>query len=197
MATSLLRTVLCTWALVGCVTATEGPPDPMDPMDPSGPGEPGEPGDPAKPNPGETLAQAAERVIGEWQRCMELSDFQAAGMAPAWSSLRTQNGLTCAGCHATGTGGFIATAQVETFFNAIRQDKYMLLQFVTADLTQGAAAANVIINQQSFSAVSSGLAPHAEHPRFTNPENAGMTALRAFYNSTQQRVTSGQCVPLT
>ena len=71
-------------------------------MDPSEPSEPGEPGEPSS---GETLAQAAERVIGDWQRCMELSDFQAAGMAPAWSGLRTQNGLTCAGCHATGSPG--------------------------------------------------------------------------------------------
>lgn len=163
-------------------------------MDPSEPSEPGEPGEPSS---GETLAQAAERVIGDWQRCMELSDFQAAGMAPAWSGLRTQNGLTCAGCHATGTGGFIAIAQPEPFFNVIRQDKYMLLQFVTAELSQGAAAAKVIINQQSLSAVSSGSVPHAEHPRFTYPENAGMTALREFYNRTQQRIASGQCTPLT
>jgi hypothetical protein len=128
---------------------------------------------------------------------MELSDFQAAGMAPAWSGLQTQNGLTCAGCHATGTGGFIAVAQAELFFNVIRQDKYMLLQFVTVDLAQGAAAAKVIINQQSFSGVSSGIAPHVEHPRFTNPENAGMTALHRFYDRTQQRITLGQCGPLT
>ena len=169
----------------------------MDPGEPDEPDEPGDPGHPGEPAPGETLAQAAERVIGDWQRCMELSDFQAAGMAPAWSGLRTQNGLTCAGCHATGTGGFIAVAQAETFFSTIRNDKYMLLQFVTIDLTQGAAAAKVIVNQQSFSGVSSGIAPHAEHPRFTHPANAGMTALRAFYDRTQQRIVSGQCGPLT
>ena len=145
------------------------------------------------PPPGETPAEAAARVLAQWQQCMTLADFQATGMAPAWARLGTQNSQTCTSCHAVGSNGFIATTQTEMFFEVIRNEKYLLLPFVTPDVTHGPAAAKMIVNDRLLSDVSSGAVPHAEHPRFSNPDNAGMTALRAFYDRTMQRITSGEC----
>lgn len=153
------------------------------------------PNDPP-PQTGETLSQATERVLSAFAGCMQYTDFQQANMANAWGNMTAQNNQQCENCHATGGEGFIATRQSQFFYDVISTKKYFFLQYFTVDLTQGAMAAKVVINQASFIGVSNGQDPHREHPRFNATNNQGMQALTAFYNATTARVGQpGLCMP--
>ncbi len=148
------------------------------------------------PTSGETLSQATERVLSGFAGCMQYTDFQAANMANAWGNLTAQNNQNCENCHATGGEGFIASRNSQFFYDVVSTKKYFFLQYFTVDLTQGAMAAKVVMNQASFLGVSQGLDPHREHPRFNATQNQGMTALTQFYNATMARVgQAGLCAP--
>ena len=82
----------------------------------------------------------------------------------------------------------------QTLFDLVKANRYYVLQFVTVDLAQGAAAAKVVINRASFQSVGLGQAPHTEHPRFNPDTNAGMTALQRFYDLTMARIAT-ECAP--
>ncbi|HEY5928079.1 MAG TPA: hypothetical protein VIV11_40610 [Kofleriaceae bacterium] len=174
------------------MTSCASTPDDMDDPDPQDPTGSDSEMPPQDPTP-ETPTQAVERVITQWQQCMQLADFQASNMAGAWSGLQTQQALTCQGCHATAAGGFIATAQAEPFFNLIQMQKYLLIMFVIPDLSEGTGAAKMIVNVPVFERVATGSEPHAQHPRFAFPDNAGMTALRDFHARTMARINAGGC----
>ena len=153
---------------------------------------------PSQPPPtgGETLSQATERVLSAFAGCMQYTDFQTANMANAWGNLTATNNQQCENCHATGGEGFIASRNSQFFYDVVSTKKYFFLQYFTVDLTQGAAAAKVVMNQASFIGVSNGQDPHREHPRFNATQNQGMTALTQFYNATMARVgQTGLCAP--
>jgi hypothetical protein len=148
------------------------------------------------PTTGETLSQATERVLSGFAGCMQYTDFQTANMANAWGNLTATNNQQCENCHATGGEGFIASRSSQFFYDVVSTKKYFFLQYFTVDLTQGATAAKVVINQASFLGVSQGQDPHREHPRFNATTNNGMTALTQFYNATMARVgQAGLCAP--
>jgi hypothetical protein len=148
------------------------------------------------PTSGETLSQATERVLSAFAGCMQYTDFQTANMANAWGNLTAQNNQQCENCHATGGEGFIASRSSQFFYDVVSTKKYFFLQYFTVDLTQGAMAAKVVINQASFIGVSNGQDPHREHPRFNATNNQGMQALTQFYNATTARVgQTGLCAP--
>ncbi|MDQ3334151.1 MAG: hypothetical protein M4D80_03250 [Myxococcota bacterium] len=148
------------------------------------------------PSGSETLSQATERVLSAFAGCMQLTDFQAANMANAWGNLTAQNNQQCKRCHVNGGEGFIATTDAAFMYDVLSTKKYHFLQYFTVDLTQGAAAAKVLINQASFLGVAQGQDPHREHPRFNATQNQGMTALTQFYNATMARVgQTGLCAP--
>ncbi len=148
------------------------------------------------PTGGETLSQATERVLSAFAGCMQKTDFDTANMAQAWGGMQAQNNQECDNCHATGAEGFIASRVSQFMYDVVSTKKYYFLQYLTVDLTQGAAAAKVVINQASFLGVSQGQDPHREHPRFNATNNQGMTALTTFYNTTMTRVnTAGLCAP--
>jgi hypothetical protein len=148
------------------------------------------------PTGGETLSQATERVLSAFAGCMQFTDFQTANMANAWGNLTATNNQQCENCHATGGEGFIASRSAQFFYDVVSTKKYFFLQYFTVDLTQGAAAAKVVMNQASFLGVSQGQDPHREHPRFNATNNQGMQALTAFYNATTARVGQpGLCMP--
>ena len=181
-------------ALVYAGCATDGetvesdPPEMEDPTTPTTPTEP-------TPGGEESLSEASTRVLDQFTQCMRLEDFRAANMAAAWSRMTTSGvSYTCTACHASGTGGFIATEPDQTMFDLIKANRYYVLQFVTVDLAQGAAAAKVVINRASFRGVGLGQVPHAEHPRFNPDTNAGMTALQRFYDLTMARIAT-ECAP--
>jgi hypothetical protein len=154
------------------------------------------PNDPPPQTGGETLSQATERVLSAFAGCMQYTDFQTANMANAWGNLTAQNNQQCENCHATGGEGFIASRNSQFFYDVVSTKKYFFLQYFTVDLTQGAMAAKVVINQASFIGVSNGQDPHREHPRFNATNNQGMQALTQFYNATMNRVgQTGLCAP--
>lgn len=148
------------------------------------------------PTGAETLSQAADRVMSQFAGCMTLADFQATNMAAAWANINSNEGQ-CKRCHVNGESSFIANADPATAFSVIGSKKMYWLQYFTVDLSQGAAAARVTMNGVSFKGVSNRTAPHLTHPTFAYPNNAGVTALNAFYQRTQANITAGGCQPKT
>lgn len=146
------------------------------------------------PTGAETLSQATERVLSEFAGCMSLTNFQTANMK-AWGNVTAENNEQCRDCHVTGGHGYFASDLDQPFYTVISTKKYYFLQYLTVDLTMGAAAAKVIVNESSFRGVSNGQDPHREHPRFNATNNNGMTALKAFYDATMARKAAGTCDP--
>jgi hypothetical protein len=147
------------------------------------------------PQAGETLSQAAERVMAAFAGCMTIANFNAANMSEAWGNLTAQNNQQCENCHSNGSDGFIAVRQPQPFFTTVQTRKMHFLQYFTVELKNGAAAAKVIPNTVSFIGVGTNQAPHLEHPTFNPTNNQGMTALNNFYNATMTAVQGGQCQP--
>jgi hypothetical protein len=148
----------------------------------------------------ESLSQATERVLSQFAGCMSLTNFQTANMAQAWGNMNASNNQQCENCHATGGFGFIASRQESLFYSTVSTKKYFFLQYLTVDLTAGAAMAKVIPNKTSFLGVSQGQDPHREHPRFNATNNQGMQALQKFYDDTVLRMAipagqPGACDP--
>jgi hypothetical protein len=148
----------------------------------------------------ESLSQATERVLSQFAGCMSLTNFQTADMANAWGNMTATNNQQCENCHVTGGFGFIASRQESLFYSTVSTKKYYFLQYLTVDLTNGAANAKVIMNTTSFAGVSQGQDPHREHPRFNSTTNQGMTALKTFYDATMARMAipagqTGACDP--
>ena len=151
-------------------------------------------GQPSQPmNPGqETLSQATERVLSQFNGCMQASDFVAANMG-TWGAMTAQNNTNCDNCHTNGGEGMTANRSNQYMYDVLSVRKYHFLQYFTVDLTMGAAGAKVVVNKASFVGVANGQDPHREHPRFncpsiTNCTNQGMTALTQLYNATMARV---------
>ena len=146
------------------------------------------------PQGGETLSQAADRVMAQFAGCMKLTDFQQTNMAGAWANLQSGEGA-CKRCHATGGEGFIANESAPTGFGVVSAKKMFWLQYFTVDLTQGAAGAKVKPNTVSFAGVCNRLPPHQGHPTFQCANNAGQQALTAFYDRTIANIAAGGCTP--
>lgn len=143
------------------------------------------------PPPAESPADATVRLTKEWSGCMTLTNFTTANMV-AWGNMRANNSA-CKTCHVDGEYGQIASDVPGPFFNLISTNKYYMAQYFSVDLSQGVAAAKVIVNTRSFVAVGTGLAPHLEHPRFQLTNSTGMTALQKFYDLTMAAKTAGTC----
>src|SRR5262249_55052169 len=101
----------------------------------------------------------------------------------------------CAACHSGGAYGFVAATTSQPYFDIVSQDKNYLLMYFALDLSAGVANAKVIINDRSFAGVATRQAPHVDHPTFNPTNNAGYTALKAFYDSTLAAKTAGGCGP--
>ena len=133
------------------------------------------------------------RLVAEWQGCMTLANFTQAGMT-AFGTMRADNSQ-CKTCHNTGAYGEVADDTAGPFFQKLQTDSGYLAQYFTVDMSQGAAAAKVVVNTKSFIGVGQNLAPHFSHPRFNFTGSAGETALNKFYNLTLAAKTAGTCAP--
>ncbi len=151
----------------------------------------GQPTTPTQPG-AETLSQATERVMRQFNGCMELADFQAVNFGQAWANTGSDEG-DCVNCHVNGGEGIMTNPNATTMYNIHSTRKYFFLQYFTVDLTMGAAAAKVIVNETSFRGVSQGQYPHLEHPRFNALNNNGMTQLKAFHARIQNKITTNTC----
>ena len=147
------------------------------------------------PTAPETLGAASERVTNAFASCMNITDFQTADMANKWGNKGSNEG-PCKTCHVNGGYGFIASDDEGRFFNRVTTNKWEFLQYFTANLTMGAAAATMEVNRVSFNGVSQNKDPHREHPRFNSTDNdQAIQALQQFYTLTMARVTAGGCTP--
>lgn len=136
------------------------------------------------------VGPTADDLTREWSGCMTLDHFQLANMT-AWGSLVAGTGQDCASCHGTGFEGFFADRDATAMFNAITTTKQFLLNYFSPDV----ANHKMIVNQTIFQAVASGQPPFQGHPTFNPTNNAGMTALRSFYDVTSLQQQSHTCDP--
>ena len=121
--------------------------------------------------------------LRDWSGCMSLENFTAANMPIAWGALAASNQQRCANCHQAGLDTFLTGNgnNGEAFFNGLASTKDFLTKYFTVDGT-----GQVIINTASMTNAATTL---PNHPRFNALDNAGMTALNAFYTATKARVT--------
>jgi hypothetical protein len=139
--------------------------------------------DPPK-NPNDPL-----QLLASWTGCMTLDNFEAADMPIAWGTLNA-SGQKCANCHGTGGEGFIATIESAVFFKAVSEQQIFLSKYFSVDTL----ANKVIINTGSFENAGVYI---ISHPRFNPTENAGMIALKEFYDLTAAAQAAGTCGPPT
>lgn len=170
--------------LTGCMGQIDSGQEGPGPM--NEPGTQPDAGVSTPPTPDAPPPLTAKQVMEQWSGCMTLADFQAANMADAWADLAASNGQLCRNCHADGGFSFIASPDENLFFTTISEHSFYLVKFFSV---QGA---DVVINTGSFQNAATTL---ASHPRFNPTENAGMIALKAFYDATLARKTAGTCDP--
>jgi hypothetical protein len=169
-------------ALTGCVQF-DRPPEKLPDARP--------PTDGATDDGPETLSQAADRVITTWQSCLTIDDIDQSGLAAKWPAMLAETSQSCEDCHGTGSNGFIATFDKSVLGVTLKSDRNYLLQYLTVDLTRGAAGAAMVINAAIQEAVSQAQPPHATHPRFDPTE--GLLASEALRRIVQERLDDGLC----
>lgn len=124
-----------------------------------------------------------------WSGCMDLDEWNAEGVAAAWSNKGSQDG-NCETCHNLGAEGFMASDQSQRVFDSITQIPALMPSYFTLDAT----GTNVIINRTRLENVALKVAPHEEHPGFQVDGDA-MDRLQRFYNLTLARYQAGDCGP--
>lgn len=145
------------------------------------------------PPPPPPAAKTADELIKEWSGCMTLANFTQAKMNTAWGNLAASNGQACSSCHASGLYGFFVDRDANTMFTALSTNKAFLIVYFSADV----ANQKVIVDDALFAAVSSGTGAFAGHPPFNPTNNAGMLALKNFYQLTLTAQQAGTCGPPT
>jgi hypothetical protein len=130
----------------------------------------------------------ATALLKTWSGCMSLANFQTATMATSWGNMSSSSNQRCTDCHQLGGQGFMASLDEAVYFQVLTTQKYQLLKYFSVDV----AAAKVIINTASFKNAGVTL---ADHPHFNPDVNAGMTALKQFYDLTVARKAANQCDP--
>jgi hypothetical protein len=129
-----------------------------------------------------------KEVLKTFSGCLTIADFNTALMAQKWSALAASNNQKCVNCHQGGAEGFIVNANATTMFNAISTQSAYMLKYFTVDTN--VMPAKVIVNTGSFTSAGVTL---AGHPRFDPLNNAGMTALKAWYDLAAAKQTAGGC----
>ena len=144
-----------------------------------------------QPDSGQQGGAEAMALTREWSGCMTLTDFQTAKMNTAWGTLSASNGQACSSCHNNGFEGFYADTDANGMFTAITTTQQFLLQYFLPDVSNH----KMIVNQSVFQAVGTNQPPHQGHPSFNPTNNAGMTALHAFYDATLPKQQAHTCDP--
>lgn len=148
----------------------------------------GEPPPAGTPTPGELSRQ----LIMEWSGCMSLQIWNEENVAEGWANKGSGEG-PCIRCHVNGQASFIATDDSERMFNVLVTNKYFMLSYFAADVTD-LTAGQMIVNYDNFMRVGNGEYPHTQHPGF-NPDGEAMDRLNAFYTRTMERKLAGTCDP--
>ncbi|HEY5952324.1 MAG TPA: hypothetical protein VIV40_42795 [Kofleriaceae bacterium] len=122
-------------------------------------------------------------ILRTFSGCMTLTNFQAAKMTTAWSTLTTNDGKQCMNCHDAGEYNFIASDDETQYFSGLSQHSYFMLMYFSVD----PATEKVIVNTQSFKGANSTVG----HPKFNADANQGMTALQTFYTASSGNTACG------
>jgi hypothetical protein len=125
-------------------------------------------------------------ALKEWSGCMSLANFQASNMTQAWSQLGSDNLQKCLNCHNGGVAGFLISANTQQFFTGLSTQAAYLVKYFSVDV----AARKIIVNTGAFESANKIVG----HPTFPI-ENAGMVALRKFYDLTVARKEANECDP--
>jgi hypothetical protein len=139
-----------------------------------------------------TPGELSRQLIAEWSGCMSLQIWNEEDVADSWANKGSGEG-PCIRCHVNGQASFIATDDSERMFNVIVTNKYFMLSYFSADVTD-LSAGQMVINYDNFVRVGNGEYPHTQHPGF-NPDGEAMERLTAFYNRTMERKLAGTCDP--
>lgn len=131
-----------------------------------------------------------KETLRKFSGCLTLADFQTAQMAQKWGALAADNNQKCLNCHQGGTAGFIVSTNSELFFQVISEQSAYMLKYFAVDTTM--SPYKVVVNTGSMTNAGVML---AGHPRFNPTVNAGMEALRAFYDLAMAKQTAGACGP--
>ena len=127
-----------------------------------------------------------KEVLRTFSGCLTIEDFTAAQMTQKWSTLAAQNNQKCLNCHQGGIAGFVVSTDPALYFQLVTEQSAQLLKYFTVD--SSVTPAKVIINTGSF--MNAGVTL-AGHPRFDPTTNAGMTALKAWYDLAIAKGTCG------
>jgi hypothetical protein len=125
-------------------------------------------------------------ALKEWSGCMSLENFQASNMTQAWSTLAADNLQKCLNCHNGGVAGFLISANAQQFFTGLSTQAAYLIKYFSVDV----AARKVVVGTGAFDSANKIVG----HPTFPI-ENAGMVALKKFYDLTVARKEANQCDP--
>ena len=69
----------------------------------------------------ESLSQATERVLREFNGCMTVQDFQAVNFGSAWAQTGSDEG-DCEQCHISGGEGFLATRNAQYMYDVLSKN---------------------------------------------------------------------------
>jgi hypothetical protein len=122
-------------------------------------------------------------IFRTWSGCMTLTNFQAANMTIAWSTLSTQDNKQCLNCHQHGEYNFLASDDETYFFAGLTQHSYFMAKYFSVD----PPTEKVIINTLSFKGANSIVG----HPKFNTTMNQGLTALTTFFDATAANTACG------
>jgi len=140
------------------------------------------------PPPSGTLT--ADDLLTQWSGCMSLANFTTAKMNTAWGDLAAGDGQACSSCHTTGLYGFYVDRDANTMFTAISTTKAFLAVYFSADV----ANQKIATDDALFASVGSGTFSGG-HPAFATTNNAGLLALKSFYDLTVARQQANTCDP--
>jgi hypothetical protein len=131
-----------------------------------------------------------KEVLKTFSGCLTIADFNTAQMAQKWSALAASNNQKCLNCHQAGGDGFIVNANADLMFKVMTENSAYMLKFFSVDTS--VTPAKVVVNTGSFT--NAGVTIVA-HPRFDPTNNAGMIALKAFYDLAAAKQLAGTCSP--
>ncbi|HEY1547877.1 MAG TPA: hypothetical protein VGG28_08655, partial [Kofleriaceae bacterium] len=125
----------------------------------------------------------ATDYLAKFSGCMQITDFNTAGVATAFAQQVETNEGYCKQCHVNGQAQsyFIATPDSQNMFEALSTYREYLSTYFTIDTTTNA----IIVNEVPFKLAADG-GTNGEHPNNWNPTtNKGMTALADFLTLTE------------
>ncbi|MEZ4404211.1 MAG: hypothetical protein R3B06_29585 [Kofleriaceae bacterium] len=149
------------------------------------------------PNPTETPGQATARIISEWSGCLKESDFIDIGNGTGFGEMFSNKGSNegnCEQCHTSGAYGFLVNDDNTLVYNTVSTNKYYMLSYFAADLTD-LANPKMVPNFANFERVGQRMVPHQDHPQFNTDRanDPALLALQTLYDRTMGYKTAGTC----